>query len=96
MKRVYKYPIHVTDYQEIALPIGAQPLTVQSQNGSPFLWALVDPDRDSEPFPLRIVGTGHDFKDSSDWRYLSTFQMYNGSLVFHVFTRWDASAEVFE
>lgn len=42
-KTIYKYPLDVTDVQEIKLPVGAEILTVQAQNGTLCLWALVDP-----------------------------------------------------
>jgi len=87
MKRVYKYPIDITDNQYVAMPKNAQILTAQVQNGKPCLWALVDPNAKIEERTIRIAGTGHSISDEEACRlvYVATLQMHNGSLVFHVF-----------
>lgn len=83
MKTVYKYPLRILDEQEVEMPDSANLLTVQMQNGQPCLWALVDT---SNPMVLRkilIRGTGHVAEKVG--RYISTFQMQGGALVFHAF-----------
>lgn len=85
-KIVYKYPLQIVDEQAVQLPSGAQVLTAQVQHGVLQLWALIDPNHLSiEQVKVRIVGTGHDFPDADQWRYLSTVQVDGGALVFHVF-----------
>lgn len=86
--KIYKYPLVVTDEQTIMLPEGAKVLTLEEQYGEPMLWALVDPDAKKEGRLVRIYGTGHEV-DRSDLRYVSTFQMHGGALVFHVFMDGD-------
>lgn len=39
-KRIYKYPLEITDKQSVEMPISAEILTVQIQKEKPFLWAL--------------------------------------------------------
>lgn len=79
------------------LPEGALPLTVASQGGGIFLWALVIAERDSPtgmaPAPTKrraflLVGTGHRWHPAAFGRYVGT--AFLGDLVFHVF---ETSAE---
>lgn len=86
MKTIYKYPIVITDEQTLSMSVGANILTVQVQNGNPFIWAMVDTEVPTEEVSIRVHGTGHPIPDSLNLEYIGTFQsMYGGSLVFHVF-----------
>lgn len=80
---IYKYPFRIDDEVEIEMPVGATLLTVQIQHGQPCLWALVDPVKSEERRKILIRGTGHDAPGVG--RYISTFQMQGGALVFHAF-----------
>jgi len=85
MKKVYKYRLEIKDEQTLELPEGAEILTVQSQLGMACLWALVDPERKKEKRIFRIAGTGHPIDDNKKYKYIDTFQLYGGDLIFHVF-----------
>ena len=87
MKTIFKYPLEVTDDQEIEVPECFNPLSVQVQRGSPCLWAEVDPGCPRTiKRQILIVGTGHPLPDDHDvWDYIGTFQMYDGELVFHAY-----------
>ena len=87
MQTVYKYgPIQPNDYFELDLPEGAQILTVAEQHGEVYLWALVVTENAPETRRFRWAGTGHRLtEDESGLRFISTFQMSGGALVFHVF-----------
>ena len=86
MKTIYKYPIKIIDRQTFPIPVGANILTVQVQNGNPFVWAMVDTEALTEEVSIRVYGTGHPISDRSNLEYIGTFQsMYGGHLVFHVF-----------
>jgi hypothetical protein len=85
MQAVYKYPVEIADYVYLELPEEAEILTVQVQGGNVFLWALVNPDAPSQERILRIAGTGHPIIESEDLRYISTFQLHGGQLIFHAF-----------
>lgn len=85
MKTVWKYRLDpdIT----IEMPEGAEVLCVQTQNGQPTLWALVDSSNPLER--RRFVGsdTGHPIPDDSG-KYVGTFQIdriKGRTLVFHVF-----------
>lgn len=86
-QRIYKYELQVTGNQNIMLPIGSKILTVQNQNEKACLWALVDPNNETEGRHIEIFGTGHPVLSDmgTDRVYISTFQMHGGQLVFHAF-----------
>jgi hypothetical protein len=86
MRVVWKHPLVVTDDQIIYLPDGAEILTVQMQGETPTIWFLCDPDAPTVPREILIFGTAHAIRDDiTTDRYIGTFQMYDGGLVFHVF-----------
>jgi hypothetical protein len=87
-KRIYKYPLLITGIQMVELPVGAEILTVQTQNESPCLWALVDHNEiEKKKVLIEMFGTGHDvqYGMGASRKYISTFQLKGGSLVFHAF-----------
>jgi hypothetical protein len=93
MKTIHKYPIEVTDFQEVEMPMGAKILHVQSQPapyGQPSkeqlcLWAEVDPDNSLVPRRIRVFGTGHDMEHEHQLRYIGSTDMHNHALVWHVY-----------
>lgn len=87
-KVIYKYTLDVSDFQELELPIGSEILTIQVQDGKAYLWALVNQDEiQKECRCIEIFGTGHQigYDMGISRKYISTFQLYGGSLVFHAF-----------
>jgi len=84
MKTIYKYPVSLTDEFILDLPKDAKILTVQMQHGKPQLWVLVDPENYTVERKFRLAGTGHSVPTGAIW-YINTFQLDNGSLVFHLF-----------
>lgn len=88
MKRVFKYPLEVTDQCEIEMPLGAEILTVQSQYGTPHIWAMVDDDQLPEKRTFCLIGTGHPIcHDTTQLKYIGTFQKVGGTFIGHVFER---------
>ena len=86
-KTIWKFPLKLTDGQNISFPIGAKFLSIQDQNGIPCLWALVDPDADTEIRFIEIFGTGSPVGYDMGVRrkYISTFQMQGRTFVYHAF-----------
>lgn len=83
MITIYKYKI--IPNLEIKLPKYAKILTLQVQNGDPFVWVLLETDQiRSEKYKFYTIGTGHDAEITLEKEYLGTFQLLDG-LVFHVF-----------
>ena len=92
-KTIWKYTLEITDRQAVTVPRGAVPLTVQTQSDIPQLWVEVDPDEtDTEKLIIHTHGTGHTLLPGTTSRphhgsgdYLSTYQLLEGNLVFHVY-----------
>lgn len=82
--RIWKFPLLVTDWQIVEMPRGAKILTAQLQKGFLQLWALCDETAPKERRRISIYGTGNEV-DEKPGRYISTFQVADGDLVFHVF-----------
>lgn len=85
---ICKFPFEVvSDVVEIEMPVGFVWLDVQTQRGVPTIWAIVDPKAEKKVFKFRIRGTGHPFEHDENQRYrwLGTFQQFDGQLVWHLF-----------
>lgn len=84
---IYKYPFHLVDLLMVNMPAGAEILCVQTQREKPCMWARVDPSAPMELRSFAIYGTGHPISPDAakDHRYVGTFQLAGGDLVFHVF-----------
>lgn len=89
MKMIQKYPLKITDVQTLTIPGPFEPLTVQMQGDKPCLWVQVDlAQESSRKLRVAIHGTGHWLRSDID-KYLGTFQLLEGALVFHAFTLKD-------
>ena len=88
-KTIWKFELKIMDEQLIHMPKGADLLSVQTQNGIPCMWVLVDPNNDTEDRYFEVFGTGHKVHCDMgvEREYVGTFQMHNGGLVFHLFER---------
>jgi DNA-directed RNA polymerase subunit RPC12/RpoP len=84
IRKIFKYPLPVDDEIAISMPEGSEILTVQVQGTMPYIWAIVDTDAPITTRYLCIRGTGHAFK-GNEGKYIGTYQLDNGALVFHVF-----------
>lgn len=84
--RVWKWALEITDLQTLELPVGAKILTVQLQREAPQLWALCDgTETRKELRQFAIYGTGNPVMHGGRATYISTFQLFAGSAIFHVF-----------
>ena len=85
-EKIFKYQLQETDIQTIELPKGAEILTVQVQKGYLCLWAKVDHELIAkEERHIEIIGTGNLIDDTVQRKYISTLQMLQGALVWHIF-----------
>ncbi len=84
MISIWKFNLQTIDKQEVQMPVGAEILTVQIQNGEPCLWARIDTEQLTEARQIAIHGTGHVLPDTTR-KYIGTYQMANATLIFHVF-----------
>jgi hypothetical protein len=84
---IWKFPLEVTDSQMVSMPPETVILHVGVQRGTPCLWGLVTrPEDDKIQREILTIGTGHPIA-SGKKRYLGTYQLMDGSLVFHIFER---------
>jgi len=83
-RTIWKFPLDTIDNQDIEMPSDYELLAVQVQNGSPQLWALVDPETPPKAVSIRIVGTGHRILDEKI-KYVGSYQLLHGALVYHCF-----------
>jgi len=82
---IFKWTLSANAKQTLQMPAGAKLLTVQVQNNIPRLWALCDETAQKMPRIIEIHGTGNRMPDDWHGEYVATFQVDNGSFVFHVF-----------
>lgn len=93
MRKIFKYAIPILAEGDVAIPIGAQFLSIQScpsQEGEVnlYLWALVDPDEKLMNCSFRIYGTGYLISDCTigGFSYIATVQ--NRGYVWHVWFKF--------
>jgi len=86
MKTIYKYTVPVKrNFFDLAMPLGAEILATQVQNGTPVMWALLNPDNEPVVRHFEVVGTGEnlDEKAADTSKYIGTIQM--PPFVWHLF-----------
>ena len=89
-KTIWKFQLEITDKQFVRMPQEAEILSVDSQNDTACIWALVDPNKPTEERCFEIFRTGHPVHCDMgiDRKFISTFQLRDGQLVFHCFERF--------
>ena len=85
IKKIYKYEISPDNIVTLNLPFGAELLSVQNQNEHVCLWALVNPKNTVVKRYFKVFSTGESINLDVNYDYIGTFQLQNGSLVFHLF-----------
>jgi hypothetical protein len=83
-KSIWKFPLSGELCDLIEMPKGAVILSVQTQRGEICIWALVDPNAETEKRLFVAVGTGRSINLSTG-SYIGTVQTSGGSFVWHVF-----------
>lgn len=84
---IWKFPIPIEDEFSLQIPAKATVLTVQVQKGTPCVWVLMnelDAKANMVGRQFRLYGTGNPVDDDPG-RYIGTFQVHGGELVFHLF-----------
>lgn len=89
---IWKFPLELTDTQQVEMPIGTQILTAQIQNGSIMLWGIVPDDEVNKCstmlLTIEIHGTGSTTRSPHGLTYIGTVQSHDGMFVWHVFRRF--------
>jgi hypothetical protein len=66
----------------LEMPVGAEILSVQTQNSGGVVWARVDPQAPTARHRFQIAVTGGDCPDGA---YVGTYQLAAGAFVAHLF-----------
>jgi hypothetical protein len=82
--RIFKWTLAAADRQTLMLPVQAELLSIQTQDGAPQMWALVDECAARELRTFATYGTGNPMPDDPG-TYVGTYQLRGGAMVFHVF-----------
>lgn len=85
-RTIFKYGLDIMDHQSIKMPEGSKILCAQVQRDSIQLWAECDPLKKLVSRNISIYGTGHEMCDGYH-SYISTVQLGDGAIVFHVYDR---------
>lgn len=84
MRVIYKY--EVTTEPDMQLPVGAKILTVGTQDLRVYLWAIVNPQANTETRRISYIGTGHTFSEENRRpEYIGTVHLPEVGLVWHIF-----------
>ena len=88
-KTIWKFELETKNISMIQMPKEAEILCIQEQFEKPCMWVLVDADQEKEERYFEIFRTGHPVHCDMgvERKYIGTYQLNNGALVFHVFER---------
>lgn len=84
MMTIHKFPVK-PDAFTVSLPRNARILSVQTQLGNPCMWVYLDDLDAKEDRKFMTIGTGHNGDAVRNMRFVGTFQLEGGALVFHLF-----------
>lgn len=83
--QIWKYPFEVQGRFILTMPKGAEILSVQTQNETPCIWALVDILAEQVERDFTIIGTGHPVEVLPKMKFIGTFQLDSGAFAGHLF-----------
>lgn len=92
MRTVWKYQLGWTGLHELSLPAGAEILSVQLQDDTPTIWALVHTDATHITRRFLVTGTGWDIDrevSHRPLRHVGTWQ--DNGFVWHLFEVLEAA-----
>jgi hypothetical protein len=89
MLTIWKYDLKPNNPQIIKAPCDLEFLSVQVQKDEPKIWAKVGDTKPIVTYEVYTFGTGHniDQVEKLSLNFLGTFQIEEGSYVFHAFWR---------
>lgn len=88
MKKIFKYELPINGSRGIIRCGLCRWLEVQSQNGWPYVWAIVDDSAPQIDYEIISIGTGWELPDTcNEGNYLGTVQDSSG-FVWHYFVQF--------
>lgn len=87
MYSVWKFTLKADETQVLELPLNAKLLSTETQGDDIVVYALVNTEETEKEYKdIRVYGTGHKIPDViTEYNFLGTAKLYNGSIMFHVF-----------
>jgi hypothetical protein len=86
---IFKYPLEITDRQELSLPYGSRVLSAKEQDGILCVWVQLNEQGPPANYVFYIFGTGTSMQTIKlNTSYVDTVQMSSG-LVWHLFYKTD-------
>ncbi len=85
MNTIWKYEVCLEDEFTISMPKDAKILSVNTQNETSYLWAIVNTDNELENRKFKLFGTGQPDLNFDNLEFIGTIICYNDRLVFHLF-----------
>lgn len=82
MRVIYKYRLLLDHEQTIMLPEGFQLLSLEIQDGYPWIWCIVNSANDFKPVNIKTYPTGMPMKHES-LQYIGT--IHKDGFVWHFF-----------
>ena len=84
---IWKYTLNAETINFIDMPLGAEVLSVETQDVDIVLYALVNStEKAQQQIEVRTYGTGHEIDvNISNYKFVGTVKLYDGSLMFHLF-----------
>lgn len=87
--KIWKYEVSLTGFTNLKIPEYAEFMCLREQDGVPFVWFLVDLDKEVVYKTLHTYMTGEELPHSSSLGiYLGSFQILGDNHVGHVFEEY--------
>ena len=81
---IHKYPLRLTEKQNVVIPLHSRLITVKSINDRLYLYAMIDPEQTrTGNVEILIYGTGRVFDSMLSFNHLET--VVENGFVWHVF-----------
>lgn len=84
MTTIWKFPLDIATFQEVSVPLAAEPIHAGlDANGEPSIWCEVNSSDVKEKIHVYLVGTGHSLPERAR-QHVGSF--VHGPFVWHVYT----------
>ena len=81
---IYKYPLRLTEKQNVLIPLHSKLITVKSINEQLYLYAMIDPEQTrTGNVEILIYDTGHELDSMLSFNHLET--VVENGFVRHIF-----------
>lgn len=88
MRQILKFTLNEdATRQAIPVPTDAQFLDIQIQNGKIVFWVIGNLALSKKFLDFCLIQTGEEYHLASEWIYLKTLQLCNGTFILHLFLK---------